>query len=113
MMMKKFYEMASSLSYFNEIVYEKYNEKYPRKSFFKKIEGIHKYKNKIGIQNINLKNNKSLIFEIFIEIGKSKIIQKGQFVGGDEIEKFEKNICKLIKTKYSNLNTIYPQYSEQ
>ena len=74
MMMKKFYEMASSLSYFNEIVYEKYNEKYPRKNFFKKIEGIHKYKNKIGIQNINLKNNKSLIFEIFIEIGKSKII---------------------------------------
>ena len=74
MMMKKFYEMASSLSYFNEIVYEKYNEKYPRKSFLKKIEGIHKYKNKIGIQNINLKNNKSLIFEIFIEIGKSKII---------------------------------------
>ena len=73
-MMKKFYEMASSLSYFNEIVYEKYNEKYPRKSFLKKIEGIHKYKNKIGIQNINLKNNKSLIFEIFIEIGKSKII---------------------------------------
>ena len=74
MMMKKFYEMASSLSYFNEIVFEKYNENYPRKSFFKKIEGIHKYKNKIGIQNINLKNNKSLIFEIFIEIGKSKII---------------------------------------
>ena len=74
MMMKKFYEMASSLSYFNEIVYEKYNEKYPRKNFFKKIEGIHKYKNKIGIQNINLKNNKSMIFEIFIEIGKSKII---------------------------------------
>ena len=74
MMMKKFYEMASSLSYFNEIVYEKYNEKYPRKSFLKKSEGIHKYKNKIGIQNINLKNNKSLIFEIFIEIGKSKII---------------------------------------
>ena len=29
-----------------------------------------------------------------------KIIQKGQFVGGDEIEKFEKNICKLIKTKH-------------
>ena len=74
MMMKKFYEMASSLSYFNEIVFEKYNEKYPRKSFLKKIEGIHKYKNKIGIQNINLKNNKSLIFEIFIEIGKSKIV---------------------------------------
>ena len=74
MMMKTFYEMASTLSYFNEIVYEKYNEKYPRKSFLKKIEGIHKYKNKICIQNINFKNNKNLIFEIFIEIGKSKII---------------------------------------
>ncbi len=30
----------------------------------------------------------------------NKICKKGQFVGGDEIEKFEKNICKLIKTKY-------------
>ena len=29
-----------------------------------------------------------------------KIIQKVQFVGGDEIEKFEKSICKLIKTKH-------------
>ena len=28
-----------------------------------------------------------------------QVIQKGQFVGGDEIEKFEKQICKLIKVK--------------
>jgi len=34
-MMKKFYEMASVLSYFNEIVYEKYSEKYP-KNYLKK-----------------------------------------------------------------------------
>ena len=73
-MMKKFYEMAAVLSYFNEIVYEKYNEKYPKKNFSQKIKGIHKYGSKIGIENINLRNNKNLIFEIFVEIGKSKTI---------------------------------------
>ncbi len=73
-MMKKFYEMASVLSYFNEIVYEKYNEKYPKKNYLQKISGIHKYGSKIGIENVNLRTNKNLIFEIFIEIGKSKTI---------------------------------------
>ena len=119
MMMKKFYEMASSLSYFNEIVYEKYNEKYPRKNFLKKIEGIHKYKNKIGIQNINLKNNKSLIFEIFIEIGKSKIINSIDTETKSLIRKnislidkeFRKNevyanqFLEILKSKY-NLSSI-------
>jgi [protein-PII] uridylyltransferase len=119
MMMKKFYEMASSLSYFNEIVYEKYNEKYPRKSFFKKIEGIHKYKNKIGIQNINLKNNEGLIFEIFIEIGKSKIINSIDTETKSLIrknislidKKFRKNedyanqFLEILKSKY-NLSSI-------
>ncbi len=119
MMMKKFYEMASSLSYFNEIVYEKYNEKYPRKSFLKKIEGIHKYKNKIGIQNINLKNNKSLIFELFIEIGKSKIINSIDIETKSLIRKnislidkeFRRNevyanqFLEILKSKY-NLSSI-------
>ncbi len=119
MMMKKFYEMASSLSYFNEIVYEKYNEKYPRKSFLKKIEGIHKYKNKIGIQNINLKSNKSFIFEIFIEIGKSKIINSIDTETKSLIRKnislidkeFRKNedyanqFLEILKSKY-NLSSI-------
>ncbi len=119
MMMKKFYEMASSLSYFNEIVYEKYNEKYPRKSFLKKIEGIHKYKNKIGIQNINLKNNKSLIFEIFIEIGKSKIINSIDTETKSLIRKnislidkefrrnevFANQFLEILKSKY-NLSSI-------
>ena len=73
-MMKNFYEMASSISYFNEIVYEKYNEKNQIKSHLQKISGIHKYKNKIGIQNTALKENKDLIFGIFVEIGKSKKI---------------------------------------
>ena len=73
-MMKKFYEMAEDLSYFNQIVFEKYNETYPKNYFIKSNSDIYKYKNKIGIQDQNLKKNKNLIFQIFIEIGKSKKI---------------------------------------
>jgi len=72
-MMKNYYENASILSYFNEIVFEKYNEK-KANIFSKKISGIYKNKNKIGIRNIDIKKNKDLIFQIFIEIGKSKNI---------------------------------------
>ena len=72
-MMKDFYENASTLSYFNEIIYEKYNEKTVN-IFSKKANGIYKNKNKIGIRIANLKQNKNLIFEIFIEIGKNKNI---------------------------------------
>ena len=72
-MMKNYYENASILSYFNEIIFEKYNEKKVN-IFSKKISGIYKNKNKIGIRNIDIKKNKDLIFQIFIEIGKNKII---------------------------------------
>ena len=72
-MMKNYYEMASVLSYFNEMIFEKYNEKLPS-IFSKKVYGIHKHKNKIGIRNTKLKDNKNLIFELFIEIGKNKNI---------------------------------------
>ena len=102
-MMKKFYEMASTLSYFNDIVYEKYNEKFPR-NYFKKVAGIYKYKNKIGIQNINLKKNKNLIFEIFIEIGKSKKINIIDTVTKSLIKK---NI-NLIDKEFRN-NRIYAE----
>ena len=67
------YENASILSYFNEIIFEKYNEKKVN-IFSKKISGIYKNKNKIGIRNIDIKKNKDLIFQIFIEIGKNKNI---------------------------------------
>ena len=117
-MMKKFYEMASVLSYFNEIVYEKYSEKYP-KNYLKKIYGIHKYGNKIGIENINLRNNKNLIFEIFIEIGKSKtinsidtktksLIQKNISLIDKEFRKNEiyaNQFLKILRSKY-NLSSI-------
>ena len=73
-MMKNFYEMASSISYFNEIVYEKYNERNPIKNHYENISGIYKYRNKIGIKNAILRKNKDLIFGIFLEIGKNKKI---------------------------------------
>ena len=59
MMMKKFYEMASSLSYFNEIVYEKYNEKYPRKSFLKKLKVFTNIKIKLVFKILTLKTIKA------------------------------------------------------
>ena len=73
-MMRKYYKMAEYISYFNSTVFEKYNETYP-KNLFKNANPIYKHKSKIGInENIDIKTNKDLIFELFIEIGKSKKI---------------------------------------
>ena len=73
-MMRKYYEMAEYISYFNSTVFEKYNETYP-KNLFKNANPIYKHKSKIGInENIDIKTNKDLIFKLFIEIGKSKKI---------------------------------------
>ena len=114
-MMKKFYEMASILSYFNEIVYEKYNEKYSRKTFQSKITGIHKHKNKIGINNISLRSNKNLIFEIFIEIGKSKITNSIDTETKSLIKKNAKLIDKDFRRNevYANqfLNILKSKYN--
>ena len=114
-MMKKFYEMASILSYFNEIVYEKYNEKYSRKTFQNKVTGIHKHKNKIGINNISLSNNKNLIFEIFIEIGKSKITNSIDTETKSLIKKNAKLIDKDFRRNevYANqfLNILKSKYN--
>jgi len=114
-MMKKFYEMASILSYFNEIVYEKYNEKYSRKTYQNKVAGIHKHKNKIGINNISLRNNKNLIFEIFIEIGKSKITNSIDTETKSLIKKNAKLIDKDFRRNevYANqfLNILKSKYN--
>ena len=73
-MMRKYYEMAEYISYFNSTVFEKYNETYP-KNLFRNANPIYKHKSKIGInENIDIKTNKDLIFKLFIEIGKSKKI---------------------------------------
>ena len=103
-MMKKYYESASTLSYFNEIIFEKYVEK-SQSIFSRKVYGIHKNKNKIGIQNVDLKDNKNLIFEIFIEIGKSK-----------EISLINTETKSLIKANIDLIDDNFrqnPLYSEQ
>ena len=101
--MKKYYESASILSYFNEIIFEKYVEK-PRSIFSRKVYGIYRNKNKIGIQNVDLKHNKNLIFEIFIEIGKSKEIT----LINTETKSFIKSNISLIDDNFRQ-NSIYSE----
>ena len=117
-MMKSYYEMASIISYFNEIIFEKYNEKLP--SIFKKqVDGIYKYKNRIGIYNTELRHNKCFIFEVFIEIGKNKdlnlidtqtksLIKKNIKLIDDKFRKdpiHSKQFLEILKSKY-NLSSI-------
>ena len=98
-MMKTFYENAAVLSYFNDIVFEKYNERMPKSLTYKTNE-IIKYKNKIGLQNTNLKKNPHLIFEIFIEIGKSKKINS---IDTNTKSLLKKNINIIDKNFRKNL----------
>jgi [protein-PII] uridylyltransferase len=116
--MKNYYEMASVLSYFNEIIFEKYNERLPS-IFSKKVYGIHKYKNKISIRNTKLKDNKNLIFELFIEIGKNKninsidtqtksLIKQNINLIDDEFRKnsfYSEQFLEILRSKY-NLSSI-------
>ena len=52
---------------------------------------------KIPYVNLSYKNkSKTGLLKIF-----KKVLDKGQFVGGQEILEFEKNISKLCKTKYA------------
>ena len=117
-MMKNYYENASILSYFNEIIFEKYNEKKVN-IFSKKISGIYKNKNKIGIRNIDIKKNKDLIFQIFIEIGKNKninlidtptksLIKKDINLIDEKFIKqkiYSKQFLEILRSKY-NLSSI-------
>ena len=117
-MMKNYYENASILSYFNEIIFEKYNEKKVN-IFSKKISGIYKNKNKIGIRKIDIKKNKDLIFQIFIEIGKNKninlidtptksLIKKNINLIDEKFIKqkiYSKQFLEILRSKY-NLSSI-------
>ena len=117
-MMKNYYENASILSYFNEIIFEKYNEKKVN-IFSKKISGIYKNKNKIGIRNIDIKKNKDLIFQIFIEIGKNKninlidtstksLLKKHINLIDEKFRKqkiYSKQFLEILRSKY-NLSSI-------
>jgi [protein-PII] uridylyltransferase len=118
-MMRKYYEMAEYISYFNSTVFEKYNETYP-KNLFKNANPIYKHKSKIGInENIDIKTNKDLIFKLFIEIGKSKkinlidtetkaLLRKNLNLIDQEFRKdkyFSEQFLDILKSKH-NLSSI-------
>ena len=118
-MMRKYYEMAADISYFNSTVFEKYNETFP-KNLFQSVNPIYMHKSKIGInKNINIKTNKDLIFKLFIEIGKSKkvnlidtrtkaLLRKNLNLIDQEFRKdkyFAKQFQDILKSKH-NLSSI-------
>ena len=103
-MMKRYYEMASVLSHFNSIVFEKFDE--INSSRFKKYKGIYKHKNKIGINVADLSKSKELIFKIFIEIGKNKTIN----LIDTETKSLLKRNANLIDSQFRKNKTFANQF---
>ena len=103
-MMKRYYEMASVLSHFNSIVFEKFDE--INSSRFKKYKGIYKHKNKIGINVTDLSKSKELIFKIFIEIGKNKTIN----LIDTETKSLLKRNANLIDSQFRKNKTFANQF---
>ena len=93
MMMKKFYEMASTLTEFNELVFETYKEKNIK--IRKYTNDTYRLNNKIGIFSKELVDD-SMIFQIFIEVGKNKSITS---IDTNSIYLLKKNL-KLIDEKF-------------
>ena len=93
MMMKKFYEMASTLTEFNELVFETYKEKNIK--IRKYTNDTYRLNNKIGIFSKELVDD-SMIFQIFIEVGKNKSITS---IDTNTIYLLKKNL-KLIDEKF-------------
>ena len=93
MMMKKFYEMASTLTQFNELVFETYKEKNIK--IRKYTNDTYRLNNKIGIFSKELVDD-SMIFQIFIEVGKNKSITS---IDTNTIYLLKKNL-KLIDKKF-------------
>ena len=93
MMMKRFYEMASTLTEFNELVFETYKEKNIK--IRKYTNDTYRLNNKIGIFSKELVDD-SMIFQIFIEVGKNKSITS---IDTNTIYLLKKNL-KLIDEKF-------------
>ena len=69
--MQMYYFNAEKLSIFNETVFDKYEEK----SFFSLTRSYGDFfikNNRIGFNQLDLRNHKNLIFEIFVKIGQRK-----------------------------------------
>ena len=72
-LMQLYYSNAEKLSIFNETIFDLYEEKNPLR--VKRDYGEFFIKNnRIGLKNEDLKNNKHLIFKIFIKLGQRKDI---------------------------------------
>ena len=98
LMMKKYYEMASVISDFNNIVFDKYQEMYISKIKKSKKTVIYKSKDRIGIGVNKIENNRDLIFQIFIEIGRNKKINS---IDTDTKSLLKRNI-NLINDEFRN-----------
>ena len=73
LMMQRFYENASNLSNFNNLIFESYRESITF-GLTKSFGEFYVKGDKVGIKPGSLLNRKNLIFEIFIYIGKNKKI---------------------------------------
>ena len=70
-LMQMYYFNAEKLSIFNETIFDKYEEK----SFFSLTRSYGDFfikNNRIGFNQLDLRNHKNLIFEIFVKIGQRK-----------------------------------------
>ena len=95
-LMQKFYENASNLSNFNNLVFEKFKEQ-NQFAITKNYGDFCVRGNKIGFKkDTNLANHRELIFDIFIAIGLSK-----------KIDAVETSSMSLLK---NNLNLIDENY---
>ena len=73
LMMQRYYENASNLSNFNNLIFESYRES-TTFALTKNFGEFYVRGNKIGIKNGSMSKRKNLIFDIFIYIGKNKKI---------------------------------------
>ena len=104
-MMKSFYEMASSLSYFNNLVFETFEEE--NLKIKPQNKDIYFLKNKIGLHK-KQKLNKSLVFKLFLEMGSNKSIN-----GLDtKTMAFLKKNINLIDTNFRNNKKYANQFLE-
>ena len=104
-MMKKFYEMASILTHFNELVFETYKEKDLK--IKKYTNDTYKLNHKIGIFSKEFFDD-SMIFQIFIEIGRNKSIIS---IDTKTMDLLKKNL-KLIDQRFRKNNDRARQFLE-
>ena len=117
-LMQLYYSNAEKLSIFNETIFDIYEEK----SFLKVKKDYGEFfikNNRIGLKNEDLKNNKHLIFKIFVKIGQrkditnidtrtSKVLKENLSLIDKDFKNnidFSKQFLEILKSPY-NLSSI-------